>query len=182
MAYLKLGETIADYSIGAVERNRLNPRILIFTEGTILGPERWWGWLNDKRYAPIGKSADKISTWERQGARIAYLTSRRRLADVNAIREILGRGLFSGQYLFYRGEHEQYRDIAEQVIPDILIEDDCRSIGGRWQMTITNVKDEVRQLIHSVVVREFMGIDHLPDDLQELFLWNPTPAAGTENR
>jgi hypothetical protein len=174
MAYLKLdNETNAEYPIGAVERNQRTPRILIFTEGTILGPERWWDWLNDKNYVPIGLSAAKTRTWESQGARIAYLTSRRRLADINAIRTILGRAQFSGQLLFYRGDHEQYRDIAEQVIPDILIEDDCRSIGGSWQMTITSVKDEVRRLIHAIVVQEFGGIDHLPDDLQALFSWSP---------
>jgi hypothetical protein len=32
---------------------------------------------------------------------------------------------------------ESYSDIAEAVMPDILVEDDCESIGGSNQMTIT---------------------------------------------
>lgn len=173
MAFLKLyEESIMDYSIGKMERNGINPRILIFTEGTILGPKRWWEWFNDKGYIPIGQSVNKVRDWERQGAKIAYLTSRKKLAEVVAIREILRKEQFSGQYLFYRDDNEQYRDIAEQVIPDILIEDDCRSIGGRWQMTITYVKDEIKSRIHSIVVREFIGIDNLPDDLQKLLSWS----------
>ena len=172
MAFEKLSDdAAADYSLGTLERNTLHPRILIFTEGTILGPKRWWEWFNDRAYIPIGRSAEKIGAWERQGARIAYLTSRRKLADVAAIREILTRSRFPGVYLFYRSGAEQYQDIAEQVIPEILIEDDCRSIGGSWQMTITNVKADVKSMIHSIVVREFAGIDHLPDDLPGLSAW-----------
>ena len=53
-------------------------------------------------------------------------------------------------------------------MPDILIEDDCESIGGEKEMTITFIKPEVRQKIKSVVIKEFGGIDYLPDDFQEL--------------
>ncbi len=63
---------------------------------------------------------------------------------------------------------ETYKDIAERVIPDILIEDDCESIGGEKEMTITFVKPEIKQKIKSIIVKEFSGIDHLPDKLQEL--------------
>jgi len=164
-------ESLLDYPIGVIERNPLNPRILIFTEGTILGPKRWWDWFNDKAYVPIGRSVDKIDGWKKQGAKIAYLSSRTKKEDVLAIREILRRNCFPGQALFYRDTKELYRDIAEQIIPDILIEDDCRSIGGRWQMTITYVRDEIKRHIHSVVVPEFSGIDGLPDDLPALLSW-----------
>ena len=173
MAFLKLyEELIADDYINTKEQNVTRPRILIFTEGTILGPKHWWEWNNDKGYIPIGQSIHKINAWKIQGAKIAYLTSRRKSADVMAIREILRISQFPGSYLFYRAGKEHYNDIAEQVIPDILIEDDCRSIGGRWQMTITYVKDEVKQTIHSIVVREFAGIDNLPDDLHKLLSWD----------
>ncbi|MFH1564916.1 MAG: hypothetical protein ABIC82_03640 [bacterium] len=32
-------------------------------------------------------------------------------------------------------------------------------------MTITNVKPEIKQKIKSICVKEFKGIDHLPDNI-----------------
>jgi len=51
-----------------------------------------------------------------------------------------------------------------------LIEDDCESIGGMEEMTIINIKPDLKKKIKSVVVKEFEGIDHLPDDLKNLRL------------
>ena len=51
----------------------------------------------------------------------------------------------------------------EAVKPDVLIEDDCKSIGGPRQMCITHVSPEVKRGITSIVVREFRGIDHLAE-------------------
>ncbi|MFH1191885.1 MAG: hypothetical protein V1655_00215 [bacterium] len=53
-------------------------------------------------------------------------------------------------------------------MPNILIGDDCESIGGAGEMTITNLKPEIKKKIKSVVVKEFGGIDYLPDDIYEL--------------
>ena len=53
-------------------------------------------------------------------------------------------------------------------MPDFLIEDDCESIGGEKEMTITFIKPEIKEKIKSVVVKEFGGIDYLPDNLDEL--------------
>ncbi|MGL4369859.1 MAG: hypothetical protein ACRCUT_09355, partial [Spirochaetota bacterium] len=72
--------------------------------------------------------------------------------------------------LYYRGTREKYRDIAEELAPDILIEDDCRSIGGKWQMTITYVRKDIKHKISSVAVKEFKGIDFLPDDAEEMLV------------
>ncbi len=157
-----------DFQTGNLARDPVHPRILIFTEGTVLGPRHWWEFFNDKGYIPVGRCVEKIHGWEEQGARIAYLTSRRKPADVAAICEILRKGEFAGSHLFYRGEGEEYHHIAEQVVPDVLIEDDCRSIGGSRNWTITYVKPEIKQLIHSIVVPEFKGIDLLPDELAKL--------------
>ncbi len=172
MAYIPLEGSFAFGDEKILDSQSANPRILIFTEGTIFGPKHWWEFFNDTGYIPIGKSVEKIQGWDRQGARISYLTSCRRPADAAMVRENLLTAHFPGDYLYYRGSQEQYRDIAEQLVPDILIEDDCRSIGGQWQMTITHVKQDVKQQICSVVVREFQGIDHLPADLQQLISWN----------
>ena len=56
----------------------------------------------------------------------------------------------------------------EALRPDILIEDDCKSIGDAWQRCIHKVKVEIKQQIKSIVVFEVQGIDHLPVDINNL--------------
>ena len=63
---------------------------------------------------------------------------------------------------------EAYRDVAERVLPDILVEDDCESIGREIDMTYLHICPEFRTRIKSVVVPEAEGIYHLPDDLSAL--------------
>ena len=69
--------------------------------------------------------------------------------------------------IYHRQNGESYAQIAERIMPDILIEDDCESIGGEKEMTITFIKSELRKQIKSVIIKEFGGIDHLPDDLSK---------------
>ena len=54
-------------------------------------------------------------------------------------------------------------------MPDVLIEDDCESIGGAVEMIYPHLPDEARSNITGIVVREFEGIDPLPDDPTTLF-------------
>ena len=54
-----------------------SPLIMIFTEGTIFGPKRFIDFFNVKKYVPIKNCIDKIKKWNRQGAQIIYLTSRK---------------------------------------------------------------------------------------------------------
>jgi hypothetical protein len=145
-----------------------HPRILIFTEGTILGPRHMKEFFNNKGYVTITLYVEKINRWYKQGARLAYLTSRRKPADVAAIVRILTDAGLPGDALYYRGKGEGYHHIAEQLIPDVLIEDDCRSIGSSRNWTITFVRPEIKRRIHSIIVREFGGIDDLPDTLSDL--------------
>ena len=63
---------------------------------------------------------------------------------------------------------KKYKDIIEVVRPDVLIEDDCKSIGGSWQMCITYVQPQIKDTIKSIVVKEFKGIDYLPHIVHEL--------------
>ena len=53
-------------------------------------------------------------------------------------------------------------------MPDVLVEDDCASIGGAEQMTITNIDTTIKKRMKSIVVREFSGIDWLPDKIELL--------------
>ncbi|MBI5135541.1 hypothetical protein HZA86_04910 [Candidatus Uhrbacteria bacterium] len=157
-------------------------KILIFTEGTILMPKNGVG--HDRstivkqvieqessvksyaEYVPIGDAIEKIKKWKEQGEEIVYLTSRRTDKEINDIRGVLQN--FPTGTLEFRKDAEEYKDVAERVIPEILIEDDCESIGGEKGMTITFVKPEMKQKIKSIIVKEFGGIDHLPDNVSDL--------------
>ena len=72
--------------------------------------------------------------------------------------------------MLFRQKGEEYKDIAEKVMPNVLIEDDCESIGGMERIAITNIMPDLKKKIKSVVVKEFEGVDHLPDDSKNLRL------------
>ena len=159
-------------------------KIMIFTEGTILMHKGAFGLTRDEimkqlrnhqgnprdytSYIPIGNSVLKLNHWADAGAEIIYLTSRIKPAEVEAIGNVLNRhGFPQGRLLFRQGK-QAYKDIAETVVPDVLVEDDCASIGGAEQMTITNIDATIKRRIKSVVVQEFGGVDHLPDKFELL--------------
>ncbi|OGD63760.1 hypothetical protein A2160_03745 [Candidatus Beckwithbacteria bacterium RBG_13_42_9] len=120
-------------------------------------------------YIPIGDAVKKIVSWEKQGATICYLTSRRVKGEIDAVQNVLRKFSFpNSSDLYYRQQGEGYKDVAERLIPDVLIEDDCESIGGEIEMTYTYIDPKIKSKIHSVVVKEFQGIDHLPDDISKL--------------
>lgn len=122
-------------------------------------------------YIPVGDAVEKLESWQGQGAEILYLSSHETAEDVAKDRSALERYNFPKGQVFYRQNGESYKNIAETVIPDVLIEDDCESIGGEKEMTITFVRPEIRQKIKSIIVKEFGGIDHLPNNANDLLLW-----------
>lgn len=122
-----------------------------------------------KSYVPVGGAVKKLQNWKNDGAEILYLTSRRKSEEIKQIQTILKKFNFpDGQFLFRRKD-EEYKDVAERIIPDILVEDDCESIGGINEMTITYVKPEIKKKIKSIPIKEFGGIDHLPDKISALW-------------
>jgi len=58
--------------------------------------------------------------------------------------------------------------VAEKVLPDIIVEDNCESIGGETELTYPGIRPELKSKVKSFVVKEFGGIDHLPDNIAEL--------------
>ncbi|MGA9362974.1 MAG: hypothetical protein WBW16_01245 [Bacteroidota bacterium] len=121
-----------------------------------------------KSYVPVGNAVEKVRSWKKDGAEILYLTSRRKPKEINEIKDVLKKyGFPDGQFLFRRKD-EEYKDVAEKIIPDVLVEDDCESIGGIDKMTITHVKPEIKKKIKSIPIKEFGGIDHLPDKISAL--------------
>jgi len=159
-------------------------KILVFTEGTILMHKNALGLTHEEiiqqikekeesvekyeSYVSIGDAAKKLNVWKEDGADIFYLTSRKKRTEIEQIRNVLKRNGFPEGQLLFRKEKEEYKDVAERVIPDVLVEDDCESIGGADEMTITHIKPEIKKKIKSIPVREFGGIDYLPDRISEL--------------
>lgn len=124
--------------------------------------------LDYDSYIPIGEAVNKLKSWWKQGAEILYLSSHKTKKDVEKDRFVLKKYGFPEGPVFYRQEGEQYKDVAERIMPDILIEDDCKSLCGKDEMTITHVRPEVKKNIKSIVVKEFGGIDHLPNRIRDL--------------
>ncbi len=161
MGYLRLSKKTKK-----IDSYRL--KIMIFTEGTILRPVNIFQYFNHSTYLPINNAVNVIKSWHEQGADVIYCTSSRRPKEIKKIKENMLKLGFEGTQLYYRSSNQKYRDIIESVMPNVLIEDDCKSIGGKWQMCITYVKPELKIKIKSIIVREFRGIDHLPLELPRL--------------
>ena len=126
--------------------------------------------LDYKNYIPVGKSVKKLQNYSSQGVKIIYLSSHENIRDVEKDKYVLKKYGFPSGKVVFRKKGGQYKDIAEKIMPDILIEDDCESIGGKKEMTITNVRPAIKKKIKSIAVKEFSGIDKLPDKAEKLFL------------
>lgn len=159
-------------------------KILIFTEGTALMHSTAQGVSREERvkqsaensaavnnfrtYIPNGNVVEKLNNWKTQGAEINYLTSRTTPQEINDIRAVLSTYTFPDhENLLHRKEGQEYKDVVEEFVPDIFIEDDCESIGVE-EMTYPHIKHDMKSKIHSIVVKEFAGIDHLPDSINYL--------------
>ncbi|MFA6533652.1 MAG: hypothetical protein WCT37_00600 [Patescibacteria group bacterium] len=132
-------------------------------------------------YEPIGRAVGKLYAWLGQGAKISYLSA---LTENKKARgdEVVGKdGLeveaallqrlgFPAGEIYHRENGESYAAVVARIkpTPNILIEDDCLSIGGAPEMTYPVLNPALKRKIKSIVVPEFLGIDHLPDDLAAL--------------
>lgn len=158
-------------------------KIMIFLHGTIImhknaagktRAERVSQSLNQEEsvldyasYIPIGEAVAKLNNWKQQSAEIIYLSSHDQETDVEKDRVVLNKyGFPTGEVMFSK-YGESYGTVVEKVRPDILIEDDCESIGGRKEMAINQVSPEIQNQIKSIVVKEFEGIDRLPDEIKD---------------
>lgn len=159
-------------------------KILVFLQGTILVEQNVAGNTREESVArsrelnlskgpfggmvPIGGSVAKLTRCREKGATILYLTASRKPENVLKSLEALNQhGLPEGE-LFSRGSTRSYAEIAQELGPDIIVENDCKSIGGEKEMVYPNMTPEARSRTKSVVVREFEGIDHLPDDPKKM--------------
>lgn len=127
--------------------------------------------LDYESYIPVDNALAKLNSWKEQGAEIVYVSSHEPEEDVEKDKAVLSNFGFPQGRVFFRRKGERYKDIIEEIIPDVLVEDDCESIGGEKEMAITFVRPEIKQKVTSVVVKEFQGIDQLPDDIHSLRTW-----------
>jgi hypothetical protein len=125
---------------------------------------------NYSSYIPIGNAAKKLQRWAGQGARIGYLSSHRNAEDLAEDKFVLKKYAFPDGQIFYRRNREKYKNVVERIrpLPDVIVEDDCESIGGEIEMVYPNLKPELKTRIKSIVVKEFDGIDDTPDEISEL--------------
>jgi hypothetical protein len=182
LSYLLVGYAGNPYereARSAVELTR-TLRIAVFLHGTTIMHRGGVGRTRDERvaqvrrgetsvpefrsYVPIGDAAAKVRRWVAAGAEVVYLSSHRRPEDVAADEAVLRRHGFPSAPVEYRAPGESYADVASRVSPAVIVEDNCESIGGNREMTYPALPERARERIASVVVREFQGIDHLPDD------------------
>jgi hypothetical protein len=123
-------------------------------------------------YVPIGDAVGKLQRWREQGADITYLSSHRNPDDVAKDAAVLrGHGFPPGPVLARRAG-ENYGELVGRELPEVLIEDDCESIGAA-HVAYPQVRPDLQARITSIVVPEFGGIDHLPDSLPDLLALNP---------
>lgn len=159
-------------------------RLLVFLHGTILMHAGAIGRTRDERvaqsrsgsgaglrdfggYVPIGHSAAKLWRWQAEGAEIAYLSSHRSTAGVADDAAVLHRHGYPPGRILARRSDESYAQVVEREMPDILIEDDCESIGAA-EIAHPQLRQDLRALVKSIIVPEFGGIDQLPDSRVDL--------------
>lgn len=164
-------------------------KILIFTEGTILIHASSQGKSREEiiqqvkgndssiddyqNYVPIKNAVQTIKKFVDAGHQVCYITSRRAGNQINQIREVLNKFDFPKGELYYRQGDEQYRDVVLMVgtrrgafVPDLIIEDDCESIGG-YEETIKYQIEKERAEARSyngmkfIIIEEFTGIDDI---------------------
>ncbi|MDP2949766.1 MAG: hypothetical protein Q8P22_09555 [Chloroflexota bacterium] len=140
-------------------------KILVFTEGTATKHPSQEHFFDVASFVPTEGTVEKLTMWRAQGAEISYLTSQRWNDNPQAVEATLRRFNFPAGELYYRREGEDYVDVVRRVCPEVLIEDDCRSIG--WEEVITP-KLKAEWGIKGIIVQEFGGLAQLPDGHQEL--------------
>ena len=106
-------------------------------------------------YIPVDSAVDKLNKWINQGAEIVYLSSHESEGDVAKDKTVLNKYNFPVGPIYFRRSGETYAHLVE-------------NIGGEIEMCYPNIKPEIKEKIKHIIVKEFQGIDHLPDNLDEL--------------
>ena len=114
-----------------------NKKIMIFTEGTILKPKH-------------------NNFFSRISFEVIYLTSLKTKGAMRMAQRLDELG-FTGSMVGYRQKRQDYATLIKEELPDILIEDNAKSVGGH--MCYDELTDDLKKQIKHIVVEEFEGID-----------------------
>jgi hypothetical protein len=124
-------------------------------------------------YLPTPGTAGKLAAWQRQGAILVYLSSHRRPEDIRADESVIcRRGLPAGP-VYGRRQGEDYGPLVERLGLDVLVEDDCESIGGAAQTCASQLGPAGSRSVRCIVLPEFSGLTDLPDNPAQLLTWAP---------
>ncbi|MBV9094388.1 MAG: hypothetical protein JO132_10995 [Streptosporangiaceae bacterium] len=58
---------------------------------------------------------------------------------------------------------ENYGALVDRLALDVLVEDDCESIGGPRQTCVAQLSPAARRRVRCVMLPEFLGLGGLPD-------------------
>jgi hypothetical protein len=119
-------------------------------------------------YVPTPGTAAKLAAWARRGTTIVYLSSHRHRDGIRADESVIRRYGFPAGPVHGRQEGEDYGALVTRLALDLLVEDDCQSIGGATQTCAAQLSAAAAQSIRCVVLPEFLGLAGLPDDPAEL--------------
>ncbi len=114
-------------------------------------------------YRPIGDAARTVNLLYEKGHEIS-LCSYAHKSRSGFIRSVVGFYGMKYTKIVCRLWGGTYGEIVERVKPKLLIEDDCRSIGGPKKCCITGVSAEIKRNIRSIILPEFAGIDKIDFD------------------
>lgn len=130
-----------------------------------------------ENYVPIDNANDVLTAWKAGGVEIVYMSPHKNEADLNKDRKVLERYNFPQGKIVHRAFFRGYRKIVKSELPDVIIEDDCESIGAmikerykflpdpvvvllkQKEMIYPCLQKDVKRKIKSIVVEEFSGID-----------------------
>ena len=124
--------------------------------------------LDFASYVPTEAAVEKVRSWRRHGATVSYLSSHQDAADVDLDHAVLTAHGFPAGTVLSRDPGESYADVSRRAGADIVVEDDCESIGGRSQTIAAGLAAAPGRAVTSVIVPEFGGLAHLPNDPGEL--------------
>src|SRR5262244_2184837 len=163
-------------------------RLLVFLHGTVLMHSAALGMARAERvaqvraghptvgdyaaYVPVGDAVATLQKWQGAGAQIDYLSSRRNPGDVAKDAFVLREHGSQRAGCWPASPAKSYGDVAGREATDVLIEDDCESIGAE-HITYPQIRPDLRAHIKSIVIPEFGGLDHLPDKPQALLTYEP---------
>lgn len=137
-----------------------NKKIMIFVEGTILKPKynNILSRISMTTYIPINNAIETLKKWQEEGYEVIYLTSLKGRRAMKMAQHLDELG-FTGSMVGYRQKNQDYATLIKEEFPDILIEDNCLSVGGEQNMCYNLLSDELKKEIKHIVVEEFKGID-----------------------